>query len=140
MTSSTGSDAPAATLAGRRAFSGFSSDDIPAAKAFYGWILGVDVSDRDGMLSLDFPGGQRVIIYPKDDHAPASFTVLNFEVDDIDAAVDRLMAAGVEFEQYGPEFEQDERGIARMDGEAAIAWFRDPAGNILSVIETAQDA
>jgi predicted enzyme related to lactoylglutathione lyase len=139
MTSGIESRAPAGALAGRPAFSGFSTDDIPASKAFYGEKLGVDVSEDDGMLSLDFPGGQRVIVYPKDDHEPASFTVLNFEVDDIDAAVDGLVAAGVGVQRYGPEFEQDERGIARMEGDAAIAWFQDPAGNILSVIQGAEE-
>ena len=123
-------------LRGSTAFSGFSSNDIAAAKAFYGETLGLDVSEENGMLDLSFPGGQRVVIYPKDDHQPATFTVLNLVVDDIDAAVDGLTAAGVRFEHYGSEFGQDERGIARGDDGPPIAWFRDPAGNILSVLQT----
>lgn len=117
------------------AFSGFSTNDVPAAKAFYGDLLGLDATEEDGMLSLAFPGGQRVLIYPKDDHQAATFTVLNFEVDDVDRAVDALTAAGVTFEQYGADFGQDERGIQRQWGPP-IAWFKDPAGNILSVIQS----
>jgi predicted enzyme related to lactoylglutathione lyase len=115
------------------AFSGFSSNDIPAAKQFYADTLGLDVTEENGMLNLAFAGGGHGLIYPKDDHQPATFTVLNFPVDDIDAAVDRLTAAGVVFERY-PEMGQDERGIMRDQGPA-IAWFKDPAGNILSVLE-----
>jgi predicted enzyme related to lactoylglutathione lyase len=122
-------------LADRPAFSGFSTNDIPAAKTFYAETLGVDVSEENGMLSLRLGGGQRVLIYPKDDHQPATFTVLNFEVDDIDGTVDRLGQAGVQFERYGADAGQDERGIARDYGPP-IAWFTDPAGNILSVIQT----
>jgi predicted enzyme related to lactoylglutathione lyase len=118
----------------RSAFSGFSTDDIAAAKAFYGGTLGIDVSEENGMLTLSFDGGQRVLVYPKDDHEPASFTVLNIEVDDVDAAVDRLESAGIALEHYGPEVGQDERGIMRQYGPP-IAWFKDPAGNILSVIQ-----
>lgn len=117
------------------AFSGFSTNDVPAARAFYGDLLGLDATEEDGMLSLAFPGGQRVLIYPKDDHQAATFTVLNFEVDDVDRAVDALTAAGVTFEQYGADFGQDERGIQRQWGPP-IAWFKDPAGNILSVIQS----
>ena len=122
-------------LSNRHAFSGFSTDDIPKAKEFYGTTLGIDVSEENGMLTLTFPGGHTVLIYPKDDHEPATFTVLNFEVDSVDDAVDRLTRAGVSFEHYGPDAGQDERGIARDYGPP-IAWFKDPAGNILSVIET----
>jgi catechol 2,3-dioxygenase-like lactoylglutathione lyase family enzyme len=122
-------------LAKRHAFSGFSTNDIPAAKAFYAETLGIEVSEENGMLSLRLGGGQRVLIYPKDDHEPATFTVLNFEVDDIDETVDRLGEAGVRFERYGADAGQDERGIARDYGPP-IAWFTDPAGNILSVIQT----
>lgn len=118
------------------AFSGFSTDDIPRAKEFYGGTLGLDATEENGMLTLTFPNGQSVVIYPKgDDHQPATFTVLNFPVDDIDAAVDRLVAAGVTFERYGGDFRQDERGIARDDYGPPIAWFKDPAGNILSLLE-----
>ena len=123
-------------LNGSTAFSGYSSDDIAAAKVFYADTLGLDVKEEMGSLSLSFPRGQRVFIYPKEDHEPATFTVLNFEVDDIDAAVDRLTAAGIRFERYGEEFGQDERGIARDGNGPPIAWFKDPAGNILSIIQT----
>ena len=117
------------------AFSGFSTDDIPKAKEFYEGTLGLAVSDENGMLNLTFPNGHTVLIYPKGDaHQAATFTVLNFPVDDIDAAVDKLLAAGVTFERYGEEASQDERGISRGEGPA-IAWFKDPAGNILSVLQ-----
>ena len=119
-----------------KAFSGFSTNDIPKAKEFYGTTLGLDVSEENGMLTLKFPGGHTVLIYPKgDDHQPATFTVLNIQVDDIDRAVDELTAAGITFERYGEVAQQDERGIARDIGPP-IAWFKDPAGNILSVIQT----
>ncbi len=121
-------------LSNSRAFSSFSSDDILAAKEFYGTTLGVKTIEENGILSLDLTGGQRVMIYPKDDHVPANFTVLNFEVDDIETTVDQLAAKGVAFERYGEDFKQDERGIARGEGPP-IAWFRDPAGNIVSVIQ-----
>jgi catechol 2,3-dioxygenase-like lactoylglutathione lyase family enzyme len=126
-------------LSDSHAFSGFSSNDIPAEKEFYGGTLGLDVSEENGMLTLKFPGGHTVLIYPKEDHQPATYTALNFEVDDVDAAVDRLTAAGVTFERYGEGANQDERGISRGYGPP-IAWFKDPAGNILSVIETGPEA
>jgi len=119
------------------AFSGFSTDDLAAAKAFYGGTLGLDASENAmGILEVTFAHGGRVIIYPKTDHVPATFTVLNFEVDDIDTAVDALAAAGVEVLRYEGAH-QDGKGISR--GKAAgmgpdIAWFTDPAGNILSVL------
>jgi catechol 2,3-dioxygenase-like lactoylglutathione lyase family enzyme len=116
------------------AFSGFSSNDIAAATRFYGETLGLDVSEDHGMLNLKLAGGQRVLIYPKDDHVPATFTVLNFEVSDIDAAVDGLAAKGLEFERYEGAG-QDDKGIARQY-PPPIAWFKDPAGNILAVIQT----
>lgn len=116
------------------AFSGFSTNDVGAAKAFYADTLGVLVEEESGMLSLALAGGQRVLIYPKDDHQPATFTVLNFEVADIDAAVDELSGRGVELLRY-EGLPQDERGIAREYGPP-IAWFADPAGNILAVIQT----
>ena len=121
-------------LKDKPAFSGFSTNDIETAKRFYGETLGVDVSDDHGMLNLKLAGGQRVIIYPKDDHVPATFTVLNFEVADIDAAVDDLAAKGVAFERYEGSG-QDAKGIARQY-PPPIAWFKDPAGNVLSVIQT----
>jgi predicted enzyme related to lactoylglutathione lyase len=118
------------------AFSGFSVDDIDRAKAFYGGVLGLGVSDgMAGLINVELPGGATVLIYPKNDHVPATFTVLNFVVDDIDAAVAELEAAGVTLQNYGGY--ADERGIMR--GKSAnrgpdIAWFLDPAGNILSVL------
>ena len=118
------------------AFSGFSTNDIPTTKAFYEGTLGLDVTEENGMLNLRFPGGQTVLIYPKGDaHRPATFTVLNFPVADIEATVDALVAAGVTFERYAEMPNQDERGIARDDYGPPIAWFTDPAGNILSVLE-----
>ena len=118
-----------------RAFSGFAVDDIAAAKEFYGGTLGLDVSEADmGLLMLHLAGGTEVIIYPKPNHTPASFTILNFPVDDIEEAVDELTRRGVRFERY-EQFEQDEKGIARGNGGPQIAWFTDPAGNVLSVLE-----
>jgi catechol 2,3-dioxygenase-like lactoylglutathione lyase family enzyme len=123
------------SLSGRTAFSGFSTNDIPAAKAFYADTLGLDATEEDGMINLKFPNGHTVLIYPKGgDHQPATYTVLNFDVDDIEAAVDELVSRGVTFERYG-DFGQDERAIMRDQGPP-IAWFKDPAGNILSVIKT----
>jgi catechol 2,3-dioxygenase-like lactoylglutathione lyase family enzyme len=115
------------------AFSGFSCDDVARAKAFYAGILGLEVGEANGMLRLRLAGGGIVLIYPSADHQPATFTVLNFPVADIDVAVDGLLAAGVRIERY-EGFPQDERGIMRGYGPA-IAWFTDPAGNILSVLE-----
>ena len=115
------------------AFSGFSSNDIPKAKEFYGQSLGLEVTEENGMLTLHLAGGGTVLIYPKDNHEPASFTVLNFPVENIDQAVDRLTEAGIQLERY-PGANQDERGINRDEGPP-IAWFKDPAGNILSVLK-----
>ena len=117
-----------------KAFSGFSSNEIEASKRFYGETLGLNVSEEMVGLGLHLAGGGEVFIYPKDDHVPATFTVLNFPVDNVEAAVDSLTAAGVGFERYDG-FEQDDKGIARGDEGPAIAWFKDPAGNILSVLE-----
>ena len=116
-----------------RAYSGFSVDDIPAAKRFYSETLGLRVSEEYGMLQLHIAGDRDTLVYPKDDHTPATYTILNFPVDDIDAAVDALAARGVEFERYDGAG-QDAKGIARGNGPA-IAWFKDPAGNILSVLQ-----
>ncbi|MDQ3690632.1 MAG: VOC family protein [Chloroflexota bacterium] len=116
------------------AFSGFSSDDIPKAKEFYSQILGLDVSEDNGLLTLRLGGGHSALIYPKDDHQPATYTTLNFPVDDIEKAVDGLTGRGVVFEKYGGDLGQDERGIMRGEGPP-IAWFKDPAGNILSILE-----
>ena len=116
------------------AFSGFSSNDLQKAKEFYGQTLGLDVTEENGMLTLHLGGGHTVLIYPKDDHQPATYTTLNFPVKDIDATVEELTRRGVEFERYGEAFGQDERGVSRGYGPP-IAWFKDPAGNILSVIQ-----
>ena len=121
-------------LADSHAFSGFSTDDIEAARTFYRDTLGLAVSDQMGLLSIDFAGGGRTIIYPKPNHEPATFTVLNFPVDDVDGTVDALSAKGISFERY-PGITQDERGIARDDNTPPIAWFKDPAGNILAVLK-----
>lgn len=115
-----------------RAFSGFSVDDIPKAKRFYGETLGLRVSEEHGMLTLHIAGDRDTLVYPKPDHAPAAFTILNFPVDDIDAAVDQLAARGIRFEMYDGMV--DEKGISRQMGPP-IAWFKDPAGNILSVLQ-----
>jgi catechol 2,3-dioxygenase-like lactoylglutathione lyase family enzyme len=118
-----------------KAYSGFSVDDIPRAKEFYGDTLGLEVSEDNGLLTLHIAGDRGTLVYPKPDHTPAEFTVLNFPVDDIEQAVDELTERGVEFERYeGTEVETDEKGIFRGGGPL-IAWFRDPAGNVLSVIQ-----
>lgn len=116
-----------------RAFSGFAVDDLKKAKEFYAGPLGLEVSERDGILELHLAGGARVVVYPKSDHTPATFTVLNFAVDDVDEAVARLAEVGVTFERY-PGLEPGENGVYRGWGPA-IAWFTDPSGNILSVLE-----
>jgi catechol 2,3-dioxygenase-like lactoylglutathione lyase family enzyme len=118
-----------------KAFSGFSVDDIPKAKAFYSQTLGLDVTEQNGMLQLHIAGGNPIIVYPKPNHVPATFTILNFPVDDIDDAVDELAQRGVRFEIYDETYlKTDARGIARDNGPS-IAWFKDPAGNILSVLQ-----
>lgn len=119
-----------------KAFSGFSVNDIEAARTFYGETLGLDVRDGPmGLLELHVAGGTPILVYPKDDHEPATFTILNFPVDAIDAAVERLAAAGVTFERYPHMGEADAKGVYRgLGGGPDIAWFRDPAGNVLSVL------
>jgi len=117
-----------------KAFSSFSADDLDKAKAFYGQKLGLEVSQTPEGLELRLAGGGQVFIYPKPNHEPASFTVLNFIVEDIDQAVDQLSSRGIRFEQYEGEIKTDEKGIHRNAGPK-IAWFKDPAGNILSVLE-----
>jgi len=118
-----------------KAFSGFAVDDLERARAFYGDTLGIGTSSEMGLLTLHLDGGSRpTLVYPKPDFEPATYTILNFAVDDIDAAVDELIERGVAMELYDG-FGQDEKGIARGDGGPPIAWFRDPAGNILAVLE-----
>ena len=114
-----------------KAFSGFSVDDTEQAKQFYGGVLGLRVSEEHGILTLHIAGGRDTIVYPKQGHVPATFTILNFPVDDLEAAVDALTARGVHFEHY--DF-VDSKGINRQGGPL-IAWFKDPAGNVLSVIQ-----
>ncbi|MFC5927182.1 VOC family protein [Micromonospora vulcania] len=119
-----------------KAFSGFSVDDTARAERFYGETLGLRVTRDDamgGLLTLHIAGDRPVLVYPKADHSPATYTVLNFPVDDIDGAVDELTARGVHFARYDG-MPQDDRGVMRGQGPA-IAWFTDPAGNILSVLE-----
>ena len=119
------------------AFSGFSVDDIAKAKEFYSQTLGVKVTDEHDMFYLTLAGGAKVFVYGKPNHEPATFTILNFEVDDIEKAVADLKAKGVTFEKYDFEFmKTDEHDIARGNGKGPdIAWFKDPAGNILSVLK-----
>jgi len=122
-------------LSNSKAFSGFSVNDIQKAKEFYGQTLGLEVSESNGLLTLHLPGDNKVLIYPKPNHAPATFTILNFPVDNVDKAVDELTKRGVRFEIYNqPDIKTNEKGIMRGKGPT-IAWFKDPAGNILSVLE-----
>ncbi len=123
-----------------KSFSGFSVNNIGAAKEFYHGKLGIDVEElSNGLLTLHLYGGTSIIVYPKENHEPASFTILNFPVPDIDKAVNDLIKAGVKFEQYTGEIATDEKGILRSPDKNMgpdIAWFKDPAGNILSVLES----
>jgi hypothetical protein len=122
-----------------KAFGGFSSGDIPKVRKFYSETLGLDVTESNGLLTLRLAGGNNVLIYLKPNHVPATFTVLNFPVKDVDLAVDELTKRGVRFEMYDlPNLKTDKKGIMRGNGPT-IAWFKDPAGNILSVIEEAED-
>ena len=116
-----------------KAFSGFSVDDLQKAKQFYGETLGLEVSEKMG-LELHIAGGNNIFVYPKPNHIPATFTILNFLVDDIEKAVEELTKKGVIFEKYEGAIKTDEKGIHRGEGPT-IAWFKDPAGNILSVLE-----
>jgi catechol 2,3-dioxygenase-like lactoylglutathione lyase family enzyme len=122
-------------LADSKAFSGFAVDDLQKARAFYGETLGLKttVLDEENLLQLDLAGDRAVLIYHKPDFEPATYTILNFPVEDVEKAVDELTDRGVAFERY-EGFEQDEKGIARAAGPP-IAWFKDPAGNILSVLD-----
>jgi catechol 2,3-dioxygenase-like lactoylglutathione lyase family enzyme len=120
-------------LAQTKAYSGFAAPDLERAREFYGQTLGLELSPEDELLSLHLGGGTDVFVYPKPDFTPATYTILNFPVDDVDQAVDELTERGVHFERY-EGFDQDEKGIARSQGEGPdIAWFTDPAGNILAV-------
>ena len=119
-----------------KTFSSFAVDDLQKAKEFYGKTLGLEVSEVEGMqglLTINLAGGSRVMVYTKTDYVPATFTVLNFTVKDVEKALDDLTKLGVQFEQYEGEAKTDERGISRGGG-VTIAWFKDPAGNILSVL------
>ncbi len=119
-----------------KAFSSFSVNDIQKAKEFYSNTLGLEVHDNPmGVIELHIAGSNNIMVYPKPNHEPATFTVLNFPVDDINKAVDELTAKGIVFEQYGGEIKTDEKGISRDPRGPAIAWFKDPAGNIFSVIQ-----
>ena len=116
-----------------KAYSGFAVNDIAAAKRFYQEVLGLAVEENPAGLTLRIAGDRPILVYPKPDHTPATYTILNFPVDDVEKAVDELVARGVRFERY-EGFEQDEKGIHRGGGPL-IAWFTDPAGNVLSVIQ-----
>ncbi|KTD15939.1 3,4-dihydroxyphenylacetate 2,3-dioxygenase [Legionella lansingensis] len=121
-----------------KAFSGFSVNDLEKAKSFYADTLGLNVTEEDKMgLILHLATGADIFIYQKQDHQPATFTILNFPVDNIDKAVDALTDKGIKFEQYTGELQTDQKGIfrSRSKKEPNIAWFKDPAGNILSVLE-----
>jgi predicted enzyme related to lactoylglutathione lyase len=124
-------------LTSRSAFSSFSVDDLDRARQFYGETLGLTVADGGmGTLELTLPAGTRVMIYPKDDHQPATFTVLNFSVNDIESAVEELNSVGIQTKIYDdPNLPTDDKGIMRAEGGPEMAWFKDPAGNVLSVIK-----
>ncbi|HEX2428238.1 MAG TPA: VOC family protein [Gaiellaceae bacterium] len=119
-----------------KAFSGFAVPDLEHAREFYESTLGLNVSEDNDLLVLHLAGGRDTLVYTKPDHEPATYTILNFQVDDIDETVDQLTQRGVRFERYDG-LEQDEKGISRSPAGPPIAWFTDPAGNILSVLEDA---
>ena len=121
-------------LADSKAFSGFAVDDVAKAREFYEKTLGLRVSDEMGLLVLHLAGDRDTIVYPKPDHTPATYTILNFPVEDVEQTVDELSARGVPIERYDG-LDQDEKGISRSPDGPVIAWFTDPAGNILSVLE-----
>ena len=123
-------------LKNSNAFSSFSIDKIDRAKSFYQDILGLDIEESEmGILHIHLSGGGEVIIYPKPNHSPGSFTVLSFPVNGVELSVDKLIAKGITFEQYTGEIQTDPKGISRDNGGPTIAWFKDLAGNILSVIQ-----
>jgi len=120
-----------------KAFGSFSVNDLAKAKAFYRDVLGLEVADRPEGLELEVGGGSKVFVYPKPDHTPATFTILNFPVENVDSAVERLSSSGVRFEKYDlPQIKTDPKGVMRNQDGTAIAWFKDPAGNILSVLDS----
>jgi catechol 2,3-dioxygenase-like lactoylglutathione lyase family enzyme len=116
-----------------KAYSGFAVDDVARAREFYDGTLGIRTSEEHGLMTLHLAGDRPTLVYPKPGHTPADYTILNFPVDDIDAAVEELTRRGVVFERYDG-FPQDEKGVMRGEGPP-IAWFRDPAGNVLSVLQ-----
>lgn len=117
-----------------KAFSSFSVNDLEKAKEFYGQTLGLEVSESEEGLSLHLKGGNEIFVYPKPNHIPATFTILNFAVDDVDQTVDDLIQLGVHFQIYNEgELKTDDKGVFR--GKPKIAWFKDPAGNFLSILE-----
>lgn len=118
-----------------KAFSSFSVNDLEAAKKFYTETLGLEITEDEWSLKLHTNGNNPIMVYPKDDHKPATHTVLNFPVEDIEAAIDELTGKGVKFEQYTGEMQTDEKGISEMDEGFKMAWFRDPAGNFISLIQ-----
>ena len=120
-------------FANTKAFSGFAVDDLEKAREFYGETLGLKTSEEYGLMTLHLAGDRPTLVYPKPDHTPATYTILNFPVDNIDEAVDELAGRGVRLERYDGA-EQDEKGIMRAQGPY-IAWFKDPAGNVLSVLQ-----
>jgi len=124
-------------LKNSKGFSAFAVNDIPKAKDFYQNVLRLPVKDNPmGLIELEISGSSNILVYPKPNHQPASFTVLNFPVDDIDAAVDALIEKGITFEKYDEAYlKTDDKGISKGNGGPSIAWFKDPAGNILSVIK-----
>lgn len=128
-------EADTVKLGETQAFSGFSVNDIQSARKFYEETLGLKVSEEHGLLTLHLAGGRDVLAYPKEDHVPATFTLLNFPVRDVEKVVDELTARGVRFERY-PQFaaDTDAKGIFRGEGPL-IAWFKDPAGNVMSIIQ-----
>jgi predicted enzyme related to lactoylglutathione lyase len=120
-------------FADTKAFSGFAVDDVEKAREFYGETLGIAISEENGMLTLQIAGDRPTLVYPRHGHIPAEYTILNFPVQDIDQAVEELSARGVRMERY-EGIEQDEKGVFRGGGPY-IAWFKDPAGNVLSVLQ-----
>ncbi|HXS56547.1 MAG TPA: VOC family protein [Hanamia sp.] len=119
-----------------KAFSGFSVDDLQKAKKFYGEIIGLKVIDDPmGLIELETEGNNNILVYPKPNHIPATFTILNFVIDNIDETVEALHEKGIIFEQYDEPIKTDQKGICRNPNGPNIAWFKDPAGNILSIIE-----